>query len=106
MTTHMIPPELVTKKRIKRIAPLQLGKMLAVLYGIMGLLFLPFMLIMAFVSSQAPAEQRVGMMAVGVGFALLAPVMYAAMGFVIGALGALIYNLVAKWIGGIEVEFE
>lgn len=104
--THMIPPELVTKKRIKRIAPLQLGKMLAVLYGIMGLLFLPFLLIMPFVSSQAPAEQRVGIMAFGVGFALLTPVMYAAMGFVFGALGALIYNVVAKWIGGIEVELE
>lgn len=106
MTTQMIPPELVTKKRIKRITPLQLGKMLAVLYGIMGLLFLPFLLIMSFVASQAPAEQRVGMMAFGFGFALLAPVMYAAMGFLIGLLGALIYNLVAKWIGGIEVEFE
>jgi hypothetical protein len=102
----MIPPTLTTKRRIKRIAPLQLGKMLAILYGIMGLLFIPFFLIMSAVSTQLPAEQRVGMMAFGVGFAVAAPLMYAAMGFVIGALGALIYNLVAKWVGGIEVEVE
>ena len=100
------PPSLVTKRRIKRIAPLQLGKMLAVLYGIMGLLFIPFFLIMSAVATQMPPEQRVGMMAFGAGFALFMPVIYAALGFVFGALGALIYNLVAKWIGGIEVEVE
>jgi hypothetical protein len=100
------PPSIVTKRRIKRISPLQLGKMLAVLYGIMGLIFIPFFLIMSAVATQMPPEQRVGMMAFGAGFALFMPVIYAAMGFVFGALGALIYNLVAKWIGGIEVEVE
>lgn len=94
------------KRIIKRIAPLQLGKMLAILYGIMGLIFIPFFLIMSAAASQLPAEQRVGMMALGAGFALLMPVFYAVMGFVTGALGALIYNVVAKWIGGIEVEVQ
>lgn len=102
----MIPPILTTKRRIKRIAPLQLGKMLAIVYGIMGLFFIPIFLIMSAVSTQLPAAQRVGIMAVGVGFAVAAPLMYAAIGFVIGALGALIYNVVAKWVGGIEVEVE
>lgn len=100
------PPPITIKRRIKRIAPLQLGKMLAVLYGIMGLLFLPLFLIMSGVAAQVPAEQRVGIMAFGMGFALFMPIMYAAMGFVFGALGALLYNVVAKWIGGIEVEVD
>ncbi len=102
----MIPQTPATTRRIRRIAPLQLGKMLAILYGIMGLLFVPFFLIMSAVSTQLPPAQRVGMMAFGVGFAIAAPFLYAAMGFVFGALGALIYNVVAKWIGGIEVEVE
>jgi hypothetical protein len=34
------------------------------------------------------------------------PVIYAVMGFVFGVLGAWVYNLIAKWIGGIEVEVE
>jgi hypothetical protein len=100
------PPSLVTKRRIKRISPLQLGKMLGVLYGIMGLIFVPFFLIMSAVATQMPAEQRAGMMAFGAGFAIFMPIIYGVMGFIFGALGALIYNLVAKWIGGIEVEVE
>jgi len=101
-----IPPVTPTIRRIKSIAPLQLGKMLAILYGIMGLLFIPFFLLMSLASAQMPAQQRVGMLAFGVGFAFAMPFIYAGMGFVCGALGALIYNVVAKWIGGIEVEVE
>ncbi|MFO1446680.1 MAG: hypothetical protein U1F61_00775 [Opitutaceae bacterium] len=102
----MEPPPLLNKRRIRRFAPLQLGKMLCILYGIMGLLFVPFFLLMSAMTSHLPAEQRVGMLAFGVGFAVAAPILYAAMGFVFGVLGACIYNLVAKWIGGIEVEVE
>ena len=40
----------------------------------------------------------------GLGDVYKRQIMYAAMGFVLGALGALLYNLIAKWIGGIEVE--
>ena len=47
-------------------------------------------------------------MGIGLGlfFAVLAPFMYGAMGFLIGALAGLIYNLVVKWIGGIEFVVE
>nr|MBA3273122.1 DUF3566 domain-containing protein [Chthoniobacterales bacterium] len=31
---------------------------------------------------------------------------YGIMGFVLGALSAALYNVIAKWIGGIEVEVE
>ena len=34
------------------------------------------------------------------------PATFAAFGFVAGAIGALLYNLVAGWFGGIEMEFE
>jgi len=100
------PPPLSTKRRIKRIAPLQLGKMLAVLYGILGLIFIPFFLFMTALTSQIPAEQRTGIVAMGAGFAICAPILYAIMGFIIGIIGAFIYNLVAKFIGGVEVEVE
>jgi hypothetical protein len=100
------PSQLSTKRRIKSFAPLQLGKMLAILYGIMGLLFIPFFMMITATASKLPPQQRVGMLAFGAGFSLIMPFIYAAMGFVFGALGAVIYNLVAKWIGGIEVEVE
>jgi len=46
------------------------------------------------------------MMAFGIGFALAMPVLYAVMGFIFGVIGAGLYNLVAGWIGGIEVDVE
>ncbi len=34
------------------------------------------------------------------------PVIFAALGLVLGLLEAIIYNLFAKWFGGIKVDFE
>ncbi len=93
-------------KRIKSIAPLQLAKILGVLYGLLGLLFLPVFLVFALAGAAGPAEHRFGIAAVGVGFAIFFPIMYAVMGFVSGLIGAFLYNLVAKWVGGIQIELE
>ena len=102
------------KRRIKRIAPLQAGKMLGVLYGCMGLIFLPIFMLAgaagAFAqhaqggnASGAPAAAVAGIM---FGMGLFMPVIYGVMGFLLGIIGAAIYNLIARWIGGIEVEVE
>ena len=99
MTTPAAPAP--TKRRIKRIEPLQLGKMLALLYGALGLIALPLILLAAFGSAKSTA-----VMAGGIGMAVVLPFLYALAGFVIGLLGALIYNAIAKWLGGIEVEVE
>jgi len=100
------PPVALVKRRIKRFAPLQLGLMLAVLYGVLGLIFIPFFLIFTLVASHLPRQQNAGFMAMGVGFILLFPILYAIMGFVLGVIMAWVYNLAAKWVGGIEVEVE
>jgi hypothetical protein len=102
------PPVLTTKRRIKRIGPLQLGKMLALLYGIMGLIFAPIVLGMSALAAALPNQShRPAVFAWGTGFfVLLMPILYAAMGFVFGLIGAVIYNLVARFVGGIEVEVE
>jgi hypothetical protein len=42
----------------------------------------------------------------GFGLLIFAPILYAAMGFLTGLIGALVYNLAASWLGGIEVEVE
>lgn len=42
----------------------------------------------------------------GMVFAILMPVLYGVLGFIAGAIGALLYNLFAKWVGGFEVEVE
>jgi hypothetical protein len=100
------------KKRLVRIGPLQLGKMLAALYGAMGLIFIPFFGIFALIGAFAPNNANMppfsgaAFAGFGIGMMILFPLIYALMGFVIGIVGAAIYNLFAKWIGGIEVEVE
>jgi hypothetical protein len=98
--------------KLRRIAPLQAAKILAAFYGLLSLVFVPFM--MAFFAFASVAARRHGgaappvplMFGMGLGFTLFLPVLYAAMGFVFGALGAWVYNLLSKWLGGLEVEFE
>jgi hypothetical protein len=38
--------------------------------------------------------------------AVFMPFLYALIGFVMGALGAWIYNLASGWLGGIEMELQ
>jgi hypothetical protein len=102
----LAPPPLSTTRRIKRFAPLQLGKIMALIYGVMGLLFWPFILIGSLFSAHLGSQQRSGMMAFGVGFVLFIPILYAGIGFIAGVVGAFVYNVIAKWVGGIEVEVE
>lgn len=102
----MNPPLLPVKRRIKRFAPLQLGLMLAALYGIVGLIFAPFFLLFSTLGLKASGQAPTGLMAAGVGIIFILPIIYAVVGFIGGLIGALIYNLIARWIGGIEVEVE
>jgi hypothetical protein len=102
------------KRRIKRIAPLQAGKMLGVLYACMGLIFLPFFALAglagAFAQHAQQAQNAPGLPALTAGimfgFGIFIPIIYGVMGFVFGIIMAAIYNLIAGWIGGIEVEVE
>lgn len=103
-------PELRAVRRIKRFDPMQLGKMFGVLYAIMGLIFIPFILLGAFLGSLAPrhagAPPAQFALVFAIGMAVAAPIFYGVMGFLTGLIGGFVYNLVAKWIGGIEVEVE
>ena len=85
-------------QRITHVSVFQAAKMLAVLYAIMGLFFLPFFFL---ASRLAPSGNQFPF---GGMFLLLLPIIYGCIGFVFTAIGAAIYNLVAGWIGGIEVE--
>jgi hypothetical protein len=81
--------------------------MVGMLYGIMGLLFIPFFLLIFVFGHDSLAPRGFGMIAIGgTAFAFLFPIFYGVLGFVFGALGAFVYNLIAKWLGGIEVEVE
>ena len=105
------PESLSMRRQIKRIAPLQLGKMLGMLYVCMGLIFLPFFALAGLLGPSAAQQSQAtpatglftGIMFV---FGTLIPIIYGVMGFIGGIVVAALYNLFARWIGGIEVEVE
>jgi hypothetical protein len=86
--------------QIKRFSIGQAAKFMGVLYLLFGLLFAPMFLLMGMF---APEGQG-GMF--GTLFAVAMPIMYGVFGVVGGAIGAALYNLVAGWVGGIEVELQ
>jgi hypothetical protein len=99
------------KRKITKIEPFQLGKILAALYAAMSLLFVPFMVLFSLIANFAPQPEGQEIptgffFGFGLVFSLLAPLFYGFMGFLTGVVGAFIYNLVAKKFGGIEVEVE
>ena len=102
-------------RRIKRIAPLQAGKMAGVLYACFGLIFLPIFALAGVAGAFAQQVQQTQtanapsaalMAAMMFGFGIFMPVFYGIFGFVFGIISAAIYNQIARWIGGIEVEVE
>ena len=84
---------------IRRFSVGQSAMVLGVLYVLIGIIFLPIFFIAA---SVAPAEKA----SFGVGFALALPLIYGVAGFISGAVGAFLYNIVAGWVGGIHVELQ
>ncbi len=84
-------------QRLTHITVLQAAKMFGVLYAMMGLVFIPFFLVMERVS---PAP----VFPFGMTFIVLLPVFYGCLGFVFAAVGAALYNVIAGWIGGIEFQ--
>lgn len=85
-------------QQIRRFGIGQTAKVVGVLYALMGLLLLPF-----FLAAAAFAPSQTGF---GTGFALGLPIIYGVAGFIFTAIACAIYNFVAGFVGGIEVELE
>ena len=84
------------RQRVRRFGVGQTAKVCGILYALIGLIAAPIFLVAALL---APSEAGLG-----VGFAVLLPLFYGLLGFVFTAIGCFVYNLVAGWVGGIEIE--
>lgn len=92
--------------RLKSVSVLSVAKVSALLHAGMSLLIIPFLLLVAIIMTFAPKQPNEPPAFVFVFFALFAPFLYGVIGFVIGAIGGFLYNLVAGWIGGVELQLE
>lgn len=86
--------------RIQRFEPLQTAKVLGILYAIMGAVVAPFFILATMLTPEASAA------GLGIGFAIALPLLYGLFGALATAIGCLLYNLVASWVGGIEVDLD
>ena len=96
--------------RIRRFGILSMAKIQGVLLLLFGLLFgLLYGIVLAIVGIVAAVSgEKEGaiLIVAGVGCMIGFPVLYGGMGFVMGALMAWFYNLIAGRIGGLEVDLE
>jgi hypothetical protein len=92
--------------RMRSIGVLSAAKIFAVVQAAVGILVGFFFLLFGVIGTAiVPGQQKLGMIGIIV-IAVLMPVVYAVLGFVMGAIWAFVYNLVADAIGGLELEFE
>lgn len=85
------------KQQIARFSPHQNGKVFAILMTVGSIVFMvPFMLI-TFASAPEGARPPVW-------FLVGMPVLYLVMGYVSVAIGCAVYNVLYRFIGGIEFE--
>jgi hypothetical protein len=101
--------------QVKRVGVLSLGKVFAVLYGLFGLIFGVLFSLFAIMGAAlgglaAETGEEAGAavfgLLFGVGAVIAMPVIYAIMGFIGGILTAALYNLSARFVGGIELDLE
>ena len=91
--------------KLKKIGMFSFAKFQAVLMALVGLIF-------GILYSFGGAIYDVlttGSVNLGTALAFLAligmPIMFATFGFIVGLIAAFLYNLFARWFGGIEIDF-
>lgn len=94
---------------VRRIGVLSLAKITGMLYAILGLVIgACFSLVSMLGSAFAPKEAGFGGMGMmlGVGAIVVLPIVYGLIGFISSLIGAAIYNMLASWVGGVEVDLQ
>jgi hypothetical protein len=83
------------KQQVVRIGPHQAGKVLGIMYLLMGVLVAGFMLLSAVFTS----GDKTGMVI----FAVAAPLGYGVIGYLFTVIAAALYNAIAAFVGGLEI---
>lgn len=92
--------------KLKSIGVLSVAKIMGAMYTLLGLILMPFVLIMGMIGAMAGSHENPLGAIGGVVLAVCLPIIYGVMGFVVGAISSLLYNLMARWLGGIEIEVQ
>ncbi len=93
-------------KRVKRFGVYQTSKVGAItMFCISLIIILPFALLGRLIGGMS-GNHFPGFPFGGGFFLIVLPFIYGILGFIMTAISCLIYNMISKWTGGIELEFE
>ena len=98
---------------LRRVSPGSAFKIGLVLYAILGLVMGLFMAVISVVTGSLGVGGATGVpgmpggkMFLGVGAIIFLPILYGVFGGVFAWISATIYNLVAGWVGGLEMDLN
>lgn len=93
---------------VKRVGPMSFAKVAGMLYSLLGLCFGAIFSLIALVGAAAGPDRGVPGFGVlfGVAAIIVLPIFYGVLGFVFSLIGAGLYNLVAGWVGGVEMDLQ
>ena len=93
---------------IKRIGPLSCAKIAGTLYLFLGLVIGGAISLIAMAGGFTTGAPHIpGMGAIiGVGSIIFFPLMYGCLGFVTALIGAWLYNLMAGFVGGLQIDVQ
>ncbi len=94
---------------LKKLGVWSVAKLQAILMAIMGFflgIFFVLITAMGGTSSTVATPETTMFQVAGYFSIIILPIFYGIIGLVTGAIGAWLYNLIAKWVGGIEMEFS
>ena len=96
------------KKRLTHVDPLKLGITLGIIYAIISLVIIvPLFFLISLAGLAHTARSGAALPAIFSGvFLIFLPVIYGVMGFIGGVIMAFVYNITAKWTGGVEFTTE
>jgi hypothetical protein len=91
---------------LRSIGVLSCAKIFTVVHAVLGILVGFLFLVVGIIgAATAPSHSRLGTVGIIV-LAVLMPVFYGVLGFVMGAVWAFVYNLAAQSIGGLELQLD
>jgi hypothetical protein len=91
---------------VTRIGAASAFKVGLMVYGVLGLLAGIFCSVVAMAAPSAHAHMPFSGHYVGLFAVLLCPILYGLFGGITSLIGALIYNLASRWVGGLQVELN
>ena len=91
---------------VKSVGVLSVAKIMGLVQACLGLIFAPFFLLIGVLGSLVGSQKTPFAGMFGIFLALSMPIFYGLIGFITGAIGALLYNFFARLVGGFELELE